>query len=80
VSDEALITLGLAIQQLRVARGLSVATLAEEAGIHRNYLRSVESGERNVSVMNLRRIAHALGMTLAELVEKAFTEETKPPS
>jgi transcriptional regulator with XRE-family HTH domain len=78
VSDGALITLGLVIQQLRAARGLSVAALAEEAGMHRNYLSSVEAGERNVSIMNLRRIAHALGMTLSELVDKAFDEKKTP--
>lgn len=78
MSDGALITLGLVIQQLRAARGLSVAALAEEAGMHRNYLSSVEAGERNVSIMNLRRIAHALGMTLSELVDKAFDEKKTP--
>lgn len=70
--DEALTVLGEAIRRRRLACGMTGIELAALAGMHRNYLASVEQGQRNVSVVNLQRIAVALGMTLAELISDAF--------
>ena len=43
--------------------------LADHAGLHRTYVGHVERGEVNVTVWNLLRIAAALGVDPAELVE-----------
>jgi len=42
--------------------------LAERCGLHRTFVGSVERGERNVSILNLRTIARALRVSLAELL------------
>jgi transcriptional regulator with XRE-family HTH domain len=42
--------------------GFSQEALAHECGINRTYLSSVERSERNVSIDNIARIAHALGV------------------
>ncbi|AOU95813.1 helix-turn-helix XRE-family protein [Achromobacter ruhlandii] len=42
--------------------------MAERAGLHPNYVSSVERGERNLSIANIERIAAALDVTMAELV------------
>jgi len=68
--------LGEEIRRRRVALGVGETELARRAEIHRNYLHSVEAGERNISVSNLKRIADALGVDISELVSAAF--ETKP--
>lgn len=46
--------------------GLSQETLAERAGLHRNYVGSVERGERDVGISSLANLVAALGLSLAD--------------
>ena len=50
----------LNVRATRKARGLSQEALADEAGLHRTYVGSIERAERNVSVDNIERLADAL--------------------
>lgn len=56
------------VRRLRRVRGLSQERLAESAGLHPNYVGSVERGERNISVDNMEAIARALGVALASML------------
>ena len=58
--SELLIALGSAVRAARRERGLSQEALADAAKIDRSHLGKIERGERNVSVLNLARIAAAL--------------------
>ncbi|MBE9231551.1 helix-turn-helix transcriptional regulator [Cuspidothrix issatschenkoi LEGE 03284] len=60
--------LGEYIRTIRKAQALSQEQLAELSGLHRNYIGGVERGERNVALLNIIRIAHALGMSPSELL------------
>lgn len=61
--------LGEHIRTIRKAQGLSQEELAELSGLHRNYIGGVERGERNLVLLNIIRIAHALGMSPSELLK-----------
>ena len=59
---------GVRLRQVRQDRGISQERLAELAGLHRTYVSSIERGERNVSLVNIERLAEALGVTMGELM------------
>jgi transcriptional regulator with XRE-family HTH domain len=48
---------------------ISQEALAERAGLHRNYVGSVERGEREIGITALGRLARALNVSLAEFFE-----------
>jgi len=50
------------VSELRRTRGLSQQQLANKTGLHRTYISGVERGQRNVSLLNIHRIAAALGV------------------
>ncbi len=60
--------LGSRIRDRRTARGLTQMQLGEQCELHRTFIGSVERGERNVSILNLRTIARVLRVPLAELL------------
>ena len=59
---------GANVHRLRAEKGWSQADLAERAGLHRTYIGSIERHERNVSLLNIERIAKALGVEVKDLV------------
>jgi transcriptional regulator with XRE-family HTH domain len=69
--DPALVALGEAIQRLRNASGLSQEHLALVAEVDRSYMSGVERGVSNVTVLNLIKIATAMGVPASDLMEQA---------
>ena len=59
---------GQRVRRERKLRGLSQEDLAFEAELHRTYIGSVERGERNISLINIHRIAKALKVKPKDLV------------
>jgi transcriptional regulator with XRE-family HTH domain len=58
--EQRLVALGRAIRQRRRDLGISQEALAHQAGIDRSHMGKIERGERNVSVLNVLRIADSL--------------------
>ncbi len=58
---------GTSIKKLREQKGISQKDLSFSADLDRSYIASVESGHRNISIVNLEKIANALDVTLSEL-------------
>ncbi len=56
---------GKAVRKMRHKLGVSQEEFADFCGLDRSYIGGVERGERNVSLINIERIAKALGVTLA---------------
>jgi transcriptional regulator with XRE-family HTH domain len=61
---------GKAVRELRLAKGISQEKLAELADIHRTYVGDVERGTRNIALVNMTRLAAALGVPLSKLIER----------
>lgn len=59
--------IGQKIKELRIKTGLSQEKFALKIGMDRTYFASVESGKRNISIVNLEKIANGLGLTLSDL-------------
>jgi transcriptional regulator with XRE-family HTH domain len=73
------VAFGRVIREFRLAQGLSQERLADLAGIHRNYAGEVERGTRNVALLNMVRIARALKVPLASLINE-MEQKNWPPS
>ncbi len=59
-------TVGKRVKELRNKIGISQEELADNAQLDRTYITSVECGKRNISIVNIEKLANALNVTLAE--------------
>lgn len=76
--DPVLRDLGLRLAELRAAKGLTQATLAEEVGVSLRYVQAIEGGRQNLKVLSLSRFADALGTSMADLFCKPKTRKRGP--
>lgn len=60
---------GNKIRKLRHDRGLSQEQFANLCDLDRTYIAGIELGKRNVSIVNLEKIAKAFELSLSELFE-----------
>ena len=64
-----LVKFGQRIRELRQKTGLSQEKFALMIGMDRTYFSSVESGKRNISLLNIKKIADSLEITVDKLFE-----------
>lgn len=65
---------GLNVRRLREERGWTQEELARLSGINRSYLAGVEKGKRNVTIVNIARIAKALEVSPDTLFGRKMPE------
>lgn len=59
---------GKQIRDRRLQLGLSQEDLAEKAGLHRTYIGMIERAEKNVTLINISKLANALELSEAEIL------------
>ena len=59
--------IGFAVKLRREDLSITQEELADRAGIHRTYLSDIERGTRNLSLINIERVASALSLRISEL-------------
>lgn len=69
MKTDALVQFGMRVRQLRLERKLSQEDLAELADLHRNYVSQIEGGRRNLSLLNILKLAHGLRVRPTKLIE-----------
>lgn len=60
------------IRELRQQKELSQEELAQRAEIDRTYVGGVERGERNLSLLNIKKLADALGVKAKDIFDDDF--------
>lgn len=64
-----LISFGRKVRNIRKKKGLSQEQLAYKANLHRTYIGMIERAEKNITLINIEKIANALEVEISELLE-----------
>jgi len=67
-TEDVRLRFGRAIRRKREKLGVSQEAFADMCGLDRTYIGGIERGERNVSLVNIERIAKTLKLSLSELL------------
>ena len=59
--------LGENLRRIRESKQMTQEALAYEAGFSRSYYTEVENGKRNISIINIKKLADVLGISLTEI-------------
>ena len=76
-NGDLLTSLGKRVRELRSRRGMTRKQMSQEADVSERHLAQLESGEGNISVVLLQRIAGALGVPIANLFAPQTEEHTE---
>lgn len=63
------IKFGERVREIRVSKNLSQEQLADLASVHRTYIGMVERAEKNITLVNIEKIANALNLNITELLK-----------
>ena len=71
-NNNILANFGIKVREFRKLKGLSQEELANKADLHRTYIGMIERAEKNVTLINIEKIATALEINIKDLfyVEK----------
>lgn len=68
MKDPILVKFGQQVRQARLKQGLSQEELAEKAGVHRTYIGMIERAEKNITLLNIEKLATALNISIVDLL------------
>ena len=67
INQNILVEFGKNVRKLRKAQRLSQEELAFRAELHRTYIGMIERAEKNITLLNIQKIANALDTSIADL-------------
>ena len=67
MSEDILVKFGNKVKEERLKRGLSQEKFAKIVGVHRTYIGMIERAEKNITLINIKKISDAFGITLSDL-------------
>jgi transcriptional regulator with XRE-family HTH domain len=70
---------GAALRRVRLAAGMSQEQLGLEAGVQRNFISLIETGQNQPTITTIAKLARALGLKASELVVEAEREAEPRP-
>lgn len=67
MKEKVLIQFGKKVRELRIKQNISQEKLAEKANVHRTYIGMIERAEKNITLINIEKIAKALDVNINDL-------------
>jgi len=64
------VSFGKKVRELRIKSGYSQEGFAFECGLHRTYIGCIERGEKNITILNIEKIAKALNVEIYKLFQE----------
>ena len=69
MKKEILVKFGNKIRSERLKKNLSQEAFADKVGVHRTYIGMIERAEKNITLLNIKKLADGLGITVSELMK-----------
>lgn len=69
IKKNILVKFGEKVRIVRKERGFSQEELAHKADLHRTYIGMIERAEKNITLINIEKIANALEINIKELLQ-----------
>ncbi len=70
ITPEILIRFGIRVRKLRKEKEISQEELAHRANLHRTYIGMIERAEKNITLLNIEKIAKSLEINITDLFSK----------
>ncbi|MCU0391089.1 MAG: helix-turn-helix transcriptional regulator [Thermoflexibacter sp.] len=70
MTSQTLIKFGEVVRKKRMEKNLSQEDFAELVGVHRTYVGMIERAEKNITLLNIEKIAKAFGISISELLKE----------
>ena len=69
MDKDILIKFGKKVRQERIKKGYSQEAFADKVGVHRTYIGMIERAEKNITLLNIKKLADGLGISVSELMK-----------
>lgn len=66
--EKILVAFGDRVRELRKLKNLSQEELSYKADLHRTYIGMIERAEKNITLLNIEKIANALKVDVSDLL------------
>ena len=69
MDKDILIKFGKKVREERLKKGYSQEAFSDKVGVHRTYIGMIERAEKNITLLNIKKLADGLGISVSELMK-----------